>query len=117
MAKNKLTNKNYRIPETTNTEKQPIQTLIVNTLPDATFEMNAPVIYDQQTHTWGSGTHIQITGTLSETEAGKYTVTITPPPRTALGQMAVLPLLLRHGKLRMLNCPLLLGIIIVILAM
>lgn len=73
-----LTNKNYRIPETTNPEKQPIQTLIVNTLPDATFEMNAPVIYDKQTHTWGSGTHIQITGTLSETEAGKYTVTITP---------------------------------------
>ena len=73
-----LTNKNYRIPETTNPEKKPIQTLIVRTLPDAVFEMNAPVIYDGQTHTWGTGSHIQITGTLSETEAGKYQVTITP---------------------------------------
>ena len=73
-----LTNKNYRIPDTTNPEKKPIQTLIVNTLPDSTFTVNEPVIYDKQTHTWGTGSHIQISGTLSETEAGKYQVTIVP---------------------------------------
>ena len=76
-----LTNKNYKFPENpTDPEQSPNQTLKVNPLHDATFVVNEPVIYDGQTHNWGTGSHIQITGVLSETEAGIYQITIKPTP-------------------------------------
>ena len=73
-----LTNKNYKFPDISPRGQEPQQTLVVHPLKDATYTVNGVVTYDGQTHNWGTGTHIQITGTLSETEAGKYQVTITP---------------------------------------
>ena len=73
-----LENKNYSFPETATPDQSPNQTLKVHALKDAIYEINDPVVYDEQVHNWGTGSHIQITGQLSESQAGIYQVTITP---------------------------------------
>ena len=73
-----LTNKNYKFPDNPTPAQSPNQTLVVHALKDATYTMSAPVIYDGQTHVWGDGQHVQITGVLQQTEAGTYSVQIAP---------------------------------------
>ena len=73
-----VTNNNYKFPDSPAPDQSPNQTLTVNTLPDSTYEMSDVVVYDGQVHTWGTGSHIQIVGVLSHSDAGTYQVEITP---------------------------------------
>lgn len=73
-----LENKNYKFPDNPPQDQSPEQTLTVNALPDSTYKMSDVVVYDGQVHNWGTGSHIQIQGVLSHSDAGTYQVEITP---------------------------------------
>ena len=73
-----LVNKNYKFPDTPAPDQSPNQTLIVHPLKDAEYHMSDVVVYDGQTHIWGTGSHVQVDGTLSKIDAGTYEVKITP---------------------------------------
>ena len=83
-----LENVNYAFPN--NTVRDNV--LKVTTANDATFVMNDPVTYDEKTHKWGTGEHIVVTGTLEETEAGTYTVTIVPTANHAWADGTTTPI-------------------------
>lgn len=69
-----LENINYKFPD----NKIMHNTLVVTTANDAYYIVNEPVIYDERTHSWGTGKHIVVTGILETTEAGEYEVVIAP---------------------------------------